>query len=392
MLPTQTVFTIALAVAFLGERPGRAQLAGAAVAVGGVVLIAAGRAHGVPLGGLLLCIGAAASWGVGNICNRRAQAPDALALLVWSSLVPPLPLFALSLAFEGSHQIGTAFADLGPGGLLALLYVVVVSTGFGFGTWTWLLRRHPASRVAPASLLVPPVGIAAAWIALGESPSTGELAGAAIILAGLALATLAVRLPRRSARTASAGSGAGVRRAPSTRPASSARVWFDQRMATEEPIAPERPVGEDVDWRPANRPERTELRGAHVLLRPLDADRDAEALYAQSHPPLADPGLWTYLPNGPYRDPAELQDALRVAAASDDPLFFTLVTAARGPARRRRLVSADHPRPRRDRDRAHLVRRVAAPDDRRPPRRSTCSPRMRSTTSDIAGSSGSATR
>jgi RimJ/RimL family protein N-acetyltransferase len=97
-------------------------------------------------------------------------------------------------------------------------------------------------------------------------------------------------------------------------------------MATELPIAPEQRVGEDVDWRPAKRPARTELRGGHVLLRPLDPDRDAEALYSQSHPPLADPGLWTYLPNGPYRDPGELQAALRVAAASDDPLFFTLVT------------------------------------------------------------------
>ena len=96
-------------------------------------------------------------------------------------------------------------------------------------------------------------------------------------------------------------------------------------MATDQPIAVERPVGADVDWRPAERPERTELRGAHVLLRPLDPDRDAEALYAESHPPFADPGLWTYLPNGPYRDPAELRDALRVAAASEDPLFFTLV-------------------------------------------------------------------
>ena len=63
-----------------------------------------------------------------------------------------------------------------------------------------------------------------------------------------------------------------------------------------------------------------------MLLRPLDGDRDAKALYAQSHPPAADPGLWTYLPSGPYRDPADLRDALRVAAASEDPLFFTLVT------------------------------------------------------------------
>jgi RimJ/RimL family protein N-acetyltransferase len=102
-------------------------------------------------------------------------------------------------------------------------------------------------------------------------------------------------------------------------------VWFDQRMATEQPTAVERPVGSDVDWRPARRPAGSELRGTHVLLRPLDADRDVEALYAQSHPPVADPGLWTYLPNGPYRDPAELRDALRIAQASDDPLFLTLV-------------------------------------------------------------------
>jgi RimJ/RimL family protein N-acetyltransferase len=97
-------------------------------------------------------------------------------------------------------------------------------------------------------------------------------------------------------------------------------------MATEQPIGEGRQVGEDVDWRSARRPGRSELRGTHVLLRPLDPDRDAEALYAQSHPPAADPGLWAYLPNGPYRDSAELRDALRVAAASDDPLFFTLVT------------------------------------------------------------------
>ncbi|HUB03844.1 MAG TPA: EamA family transporter [Solirubrobacteraceae bacterium] len=205
ILPTQTVFTIALAIVFLGERPGRAQLAGAAVAVGGVVVIAAGRAHGVPFGALLLCIGAAASWGIGNICNRRAQAPDAIALLVWSSLVPPLPLFGLSLAVEGPHEIGHAFANLEPGGLLALLYVVIASTGFGFGTWTWLLRRHPASRVAPASLLVPPIGIAAAWIALGEPPGAGELAGAAIILCGLAVATSVLRLPRAAAVRRPAG-------------------------------------------------------------------------------------------------------------------------------------------------------------------------------------------
>ena len=62
-----------------------------------------------------------------------------------------------------------------------------------------------------------------------------------------------------------------------------------------------------------------------MLLRPLDAGADADALYAESHPPAADPGLWTYLPGGPYRDAGEMREALEPAEASEDPLFFTLV-------------------------------------------------------------------
>lgn len=199
VLQLQAVFTIGLAVLWLGERPHRGQLLGASIALFGIAVIAAGRARGVPLPALFLCVGAAASWGIGNICNRRAAAPDALSLLVWSSLVPPVPLLALSLMLEGPHRIGAALSGLTVGGLLALAYVVIVSTAFGFGSWTWLMRRHPASRVAPFTLLVPPVGILTAWIALGERPNTAELAGAAIVLVGLAFVTAAVR-PRRLGR------------------------------------------------------------------------------------------------------------------------------------------------------------------------------------------------
>jgi O-acetylserine/cysteine efflux transporter len=186
VLQMQVLFTIALAVAVLGERPRPAQVAGALIALVGMAVIALGRGGNVPLGALLLSIGAAASWGVGNICTRKAQAEDPLALLVWASLVPPLPLAALSLALgEGAPSIGV-------GGLLALLYVVVGATFFGFGSWVWLMRRHPASRVAPFALLVPPVGIGAAWVSLGEQPNTAELVGAGVVLVGLAVATSAV--------------------------------------------------------------------------------------------------------------------------------------------------------------------------------------------------------
>jgi O-acetylserine/cysteine efflux transporter len=193
VLQLQVMFTIGLAVVTLGEKPTRAQAVGAAVALGGMGVIAAGRSGAVTLVALLLCVAAAGSWAVGNVCTRMAQAPDAKAMLVWSSLVPPVPLAALSLAFE---DWGSASLDLG--GLLALLYVVVLATAFGFGAWTWLLKQHTAANVVPFALAVPVAGMGSAWLALGERPNGPEAAGALVVLLGLGLIVLSYRAERRS--------------------------------------------------------------------------------------------------------------------------------------------------------------------------------------------------
>ena len=191
VLQLQAVFTVLLAVALLDERLKPGQVLGGAIAFAGIGVIAVGRAEGVPLFAFGLCVAAALSWGIGNVCNKQAKPDKPFALLVWSSLVPPIPLAALSLATE---DVGSATLDLS--GVLALGYVVVLSTFFGFGVWTWLLRRHPASTVAPFTLLVPPVGIASAWAALGEVPTSAEVVGAAIVLVGLVLNARAGAPPR----------------------------------------------------------------------------------------------------------------------------------------------------------------------------------------------------
>ena len=206
VIQLQTVFTLGLAVVFLGERPTRAQLAGAAVALAGLALIAAGRAQGVPLVAVLLVVAAAASWGAANVCTRLARPDDGFALLVWASLAGPLPLGALSLWLEGRSEIAHAFATLTVPAVLSLLYVVVAATLGGFGAWTWLLVRHPASSVAPFSLLAPVAALLSTWLARGERPTAAELAGGAVILAGLAIATLRPREARLPARTLAAAS------------------------------------------------------------------------------------------------------------------------------------------------------------------------------------------
>jgi RimJ/RimL family protein N-acetyltransferase len=90
-------------------------------------------------------------------------------------------------------------------------------------------------------------------------------------------------------------------------------------------VSAERPLGAPVDWSPAERPARTQLRGEHILLAPVDAARDADALYALSHPPDGDLTIWTYLPDGPYDSPRHLGQMLTWAETSEDPLYYTLL-------------------------------------------------------------------
>jgi O-acetylserine/cysteine efflux transporter len=197
VIQLQVVFTIALAVAFLGERPSRVQLCGAALAFAGLASIAAGRAQSVPLGAVLLVVGGAASWGLGNVCTRVAKPADGFAFLIWASLVGPIPLTGLSFAFEGSSAMAHAFSSLGWQALVSLLYIVVVATLFGFGAWTWLLGRYSASAVAPFSLLAPVAALVSTWLVRGERPTPAELAGGIVILVGLALAVVPLsRRPR----------------------------------------------------------------------------------------------------------------------------------------------------------------------------------------------------
>jgi O-acetylserine/cysteine efflux transporter len=51
------------------------------------------------------------------------------------------------------------------------------------------MSRHPAAQVAPFSLLIPVIGLAAAAALLGEIPSPAQIAGALLVMAGLLINT-----------------------------------------------------------------------------------------------------------------------------------------------------------------------------------------------------------
>ena len=188
VLQSQSFFTLVLTVLWLRERWQGSQLAGLLLAAGGLVLI--GSAHGasMPLLGFLLTVAAAAMWACGNLVSRavgRYGPMNQLAFVVWASLVPPLPLLALSGLIEGPEAIAAALQGFSWASFASVAYLAWAATLFGYGVWTYLLARYPVNRVAPFTLLVPLVGLSTGWIAFGEALQPVHFAGGALLMVGL---------------------------------------------------------------------------------------------------------------------------------------------------------------------------------------------------------------
>ena len=208
VLQSQSFFTLLLTVLWLREKWRANQLAGLLLAAGGLMLI--GSAHGasMPLLGFLLTIAAAAMWACGNIVSRavgRYGPMNQLAFVVWASLVPPLPMFALSWVMEGPAAIGSALQHMSLQSFAAVAYIAWASTLFGYAVWNFLIARYSVNRVAPFTLLVPLVGLTTGWLVFGEQLQAIHFIGAALLMVGLIVnlfgASLFARLNWKTGRS-----------------------------------------------------------------------------------------------------------------------------------------------------------------------------------------------
>lgn len=196
VLQTQAFFTMALAFVLLGERPSRFQIAGALVAFAGICVIAVERMAATALLPLGMTLLAAVSWGLANVLTKKAGKVNALAFTVWGSLAAPLPLLGLSWLIEGREAIEAALVGFSWEEAALIAFLAYPATLLGGGIWNWLLGRHPASIVAPFTLLVPITGLLSGYLVLGETITPIEIGGAILVIAGLVVTLL--RRPLRA--------------------------------------------------------------------------------------------------------------------------------------------------------------------------------------------------
>lgn len=185
VLQSQAFFTLFFAALFLGERLRGSNLFGLLVAASGLVLIGLQGGQAMTLAGFALTIAAASMWALGNVVTRKLGKVNLVGLVVWGSLIPPLPFLALSLWLEGPALISQSLRTLSLDSMLVLAYLAFGATILGYGLWSRLLSRYPASQVAPFSLLVPVVGISSSALLLDERLGGLQMVGAALVMAGL---------------------------------------------------------------------------------------------------------------------------------------------------------------------------------------------------------------
>jgi drug/metabolite transporter (DMT)-like permease len=189
LLVASTPLWIVIFRSIFHDRPTRATLAGVAIGFVGValLLLPGNRPHGVPLGGTLLILLAAASWGLGSFVSQRVTMPaDPLVSTAWQMLFGGIVmLVAALLAGQATHiDLGSFSAK----SVWALVYLVVIGSLVAYSAYTWLLQNAPISQVSTYAYVNPMVAVVLGWAILNEHIPPMMLVASAIII--LAVATI----------------------------------------------------------------------------------------------------------------------------------------------------------------------------------------------------------
>ena len=186
-MATYPVLTSLGEVVFLRYRLRAAQAAGVICAVVGCVLIAlagSDAAGAVSLLGVLAIAGASVSWaGVTVITRGLGDRYDSWWLNAPGTVVGGFAMLAISA--PRLHE----FTDLSFQGWLAVVWLGSASSAFIYFSLAKVLTVISATTTTAITSVVTPMSIVVAWAVLGQRPSGVELVGAAVVVAGVVLAT-----------------------------------------------------------------------------------------------------------------------------------------------------------------------------------------------------------
>lgn len=205
LISTHPIFSVIFLWLARRERPARMEVVGVLLGFLGVaVFLRAWDAFAAARLGDLLSLGAAAAFGAYGVINQPLTAR-----------YPPRELLSYGLALGGLlvTVVGVpamAAQDWGAIGLPAwaiLIYAIVGPVYIAYAIWNWAIRHRGIPRTVVYGFLVPVLGGTIAVLGLDERVGLAQVAGGALVVAGLVVTRLSraasprPRSPRREFRT-----------------------------------------------------------------------------------------------------------------------------------------------------------------------------------------------
>lgn len=174
-------FMIIMAAVVFKDRLSRSQIAGIALAIMGIVMIAGQPQLQDDILPVFLVIGGAFTWAVGQIMIKKLGGQvGGFTLIAWvAAFATPQLFFASWLFEEGQVQ---AIRTMNWIGWAVVVYLGLVMTALGYSIWYHLLGKFRISQIGPFLLLLPVTSIAGSVLLLDEQLSTIEFVGAIIVI------------------------------------------------------------------------------------------------------------------------------------------------------------------------------------------------------------------
>jgi drug/metabolite transporter (DMT)-like permease/GNAT superfamily N-acetyltransferase len=152
----------------------------------GVLMLPGERPQGVPLGGMLILVAAAACWAIGSYYPRSWPLPrDTMLSTALQMLMSGLVMLVVGAA------VGE-FGAVDPGGfstksIAGFVWLVTAGSLVAYTAYVWLLKNVPVSKAATYAYVNPVVAIFLGWILLDETITGTIIVGATLIVASVAL-------------------------------------------------------------------------------------------------------------------------------------------------------------------------------------------------------------